>query len=86
MYAAVLEAQEAALAMMGTGVNGRDVHDKVSDILHGPAYKTTKHDAKPGEPLTEGFFHGTGHGVGLEVARGPARLHCGRGAHGPATW
>ncbi len=71
MYAAVLEAQEAALAMIGPGVNGRDVHDKVSEILHAHGYKTTKHDAKPGEPLTEGFFHGTGHGVGLEVHEAP---------------
>ncbi len=71
MYAAVLEAQEAALAIIGPGVNGRDVHEKVSDILHERGYKTTKHDARPGEPLTEGFFHGTGHGVGLEVHEAP---------------
>ena len=71
MYEAVLESQEAALGMIRAGVNGRDVHDKVSDILHEKGYKTTKHDQKPGEPLTEGFFHGTGHGVGLEVHEAP---------------
>ena len=71
MYDAVLEAQEAALSMIRAGVNGRDVHDKVSDILHEKGYKTGKHDQKPGEPLTEGFFHGTGHGVGLEVHEAP---------------
>jgi Xaa-Pro aminopeptidase len=67
----VLEAQEAALSMIRAGVNGRDIHDKVSDILHEKGYKTGKHDQKPGEPLTEGFFHGTGHGVGLEVHEAP---------------
>ena len=71
MYDAVLEAQEAALSMIRAGVNGRDVHGKVSDILHERGYKTGKHDQKPGEPLTEGFFHGTGHGVGLEVHEAP---------------
>jgi Xaa-Pro aminopeptidase len=71
MYGAVLEAQETGLSMMRAGVNGRDVHDKVSDILHQKGYKTSKHDQKPGEPLTEGFFHGTGHGVGLEVHEAP---------------
>jgi Xaa-Pro aminopeptidase len=71
MYEAVLEAQETALSMIRAGVNGRDVHDKVSDILHEKGYKTVKYDQKPGEPLTEGFFHGTGHGVGLEVHEAP---------------
>ena len=71
MYDAVLEAQETALSMIRAGVNSRDVHDKVSDILHERGYKTGKHDQRPGEPLTEGFFHGTGHGVGLEVHEAP---------------
>jgi Xaa-Pro aminopeptidase len=71
MYDAVLEAQETALSMIKAGVNGRDVHDKVSDVLHERGYKTAKHDQRPGEPLTEGFFHGTGHGVGLEVHEAP---------------
>ncbi len=71
MYAAVLKAQGTALSMIKAGVNGRDVHDRVSDILHERGYKTGKHHQKPGEPLTEGFFHGTGHGVGLEVHEAP---------------
>ena len=71
MYDSVLEAQETALSMIRAGVNGRDVHDKVSEILHERGYKTAKHDSEPGKPLTEGFFHGTGHGVGLEVHEAP---------------
>ena len=71
MYDAVLESQEAALAMIGPGVNGKSVHEKVSDVLHERGYETTKHDQKEGEPLTVGFFHGTGHGVGLEVHEAP---------------
>jgi Xaa-Pro aminopeptidase len=71
MYDAVLESQEAALAMIRAGVNGRDVHKKVSDILHEAGYETLVHDQKPGEPLQRGFIHGTGHGVGLEIHEAP---------------
>ncbi len=71
MYDAVLESQEAALTMVGPGVNGRDVHKKVSDILHEAGYETLLHDQKPGEPLQRGFIHGTGHGVGLEIHEAP---------------
>jgi len=71
MYEAVLESQEAALSMIRAGVNGRDVHEKVSDVLHQAGYKTLLHDQKPGEPLQEGFIHGTGHGVGLEIHEAP---------------
>jgi Xaa-Pro aminopeptidase len=71
MYDAVLESQEAALSMTKAGVNGRDVHRKVADVLHEAGYKTNVHDQEPGKPLTEGFFHGTGHGVGLEIHEAP---------------
>lgn len=71
MYEAVLEAQQAALGMIRAGVNGRDVHRKVSDILHDAGYKTALHDRQEGRPLTEGFMHGTGHGVGLEIHEPP---------------
>src|SRR5215203_6854726 len=71
MYDAVLESQEAALTMIRAGINGRDVHRKVADILHQAGYKTNVHDQEEGKPLTEGFFHGTGHGVGLEIHEAP---------------
>ena len=72
MYDAVLESQEAALSMIRAGVNGRDVHRKVADVLHEAGYKTNVHDQEEGKPLTEGFFHGTGHGVGLEIHEAPS--------------
>jgi Xaa-Pro aminopeptidase len=71
MYDAVLESQEAALSMIKAGVNGRDVHRKVANVLHEAGYKTNVHDQEPGKPLTEGFFHGTGHGVGLAIHEAP---------------
>ncbi len=71
MYEAVLESQEAALGMIRAGVSGKEVHQKVSDVLHERGYKTTVHDQEKGQTLTEGFIHGTGHGVGLEIHEGP---------------
>jgi Xaa-Pro aminopeptidase len=71
MYDAVLESQNAALAMVKAGVNGKDVHGRVAEILHEAGYKTNVHDQEDGKPLTEGFFHGTGHGVGLELHEAP---------------
>ena len=71
MYDAVLEGQEAALSMIRAGVNGKDVHRKVAEVLHGAGYKTNVHNQEEGKPLTEGFFHGTGHGVGLELHEAP---------------
>src|SRR5918994_1504311 len=71
MYDAVLESQEVALSMIKAGVNGKDIHNKVSEVLHEAGYKTSVHDQEEGKPLTEGFFHGTGHGVGLEIHEAP---------------
>jgi Xaa-Pro aminopeptidase len=71
MYDAVLASQEAALFMVKAGVNGKDVHNKVAEVLHEAGYKTNVHDQEKGKPLTEGFFHGTGHGVGLEIHEAP---------------
>ena len=71
MYDAVLESQEVALSMIKAGVNGRDVHKKVSEVLHEAGYMTNVHDQEEGKPLTEGFFHGTGHGVGLGLHEAP---------------
>jgi Xaa-Pro aminopeptidase len=71
MYDAVLESQEAALSRIKAGINGKDVHNKVAEVLHEAGYKTNVHDQEEGKPLTKGFFHGTGHGVGLEIHEAP---------------
>jgi Xaa-Pro aminopeptidase len=52
------------------GVNGRALMQIACDVFAAAGYPTqlTK---KPGEVLDSGFFHGLGHGVGLEVHERP---------------
>ncbi|MES2693541.1 MAG: Xaa-Pro peptidase family protein [Verrucomicrobiota bacterium] len=59
---AVRAAQLAALKHIRAGVNGRDVHNKCVEVFTARGFET-KHTAKG----SVGFFHGTGHGLGLAV-------------------
>ncbi|MFZ2619978.1 MAG: Xaa-Pro peptidase family protein [Alphaproteobacteria bacterium] len=63
VYGAVLAAQELALGTLKAGVNGVEVHKAVAAYFEKNGFPAGKD--KKGEPF--GFFHGTGHGVGLEV-------------------
>ncbi len=64
------EALDRSLAMIRPGVNGRDVHVMVSEFFHEHGQQTGMHKAA-GEVLRDGFYHGLGHGVGLEVHEQP---------------
>ena len=66
----VREALQIALAAIRPGVAGRDVYVQVCDFFHESGYPTGLHKAE-GEVLEDGFFHGLGHGVGLEVHEQP---------------
>jgi Xaa-Pro aminopeptidase len=65
------EALDAAVADIRAGVEGRSVFDHTCDIFEA-AGEPTQRTKKPGEALTDGFFHGLGHGVGLEVHEAPS--------------
>jgi len=58
VYAAVLEAQEAALASVAAGASCGDVDGAARSVLRR-------------EGLAEAFSHSTGHGVGLEIHEPP---------------
>jgi Xaa-Pro aminopeptidase len=60
------EALDRSTEAVRPGANGRALFELACDIFHGAGYKTQLHK-EPGEVLEEGFFHGLGHGVGLEV-------------------
>ncbi len=62
----VRAAQLAAIKMIRTGVDGQKVHQKVAATFVEAGYKT-KH-TKNG---SVGYFHGTGHGLGLAVHEMP---------------
>ena len=64
------EALDRTTEATRAGVNGRDLMQIACDVFAAAGYPTqlTK---KPGEVLDSGFFHGLGHGVGLEVHERP---------------
>lgn len=66
LCAAVRQAQLAALARIRAGVNGREVHAAAAKVFTDLGYKT-KRTARG----SVGFFHGTGHGLGLAVHEPP---------------
>jgi Xaa-Pro aminopeptidase len=65
------EALDRALAAIRPGVPGSEVHRLVCDFFHEHGFPTQL-SKQPGEVLREGFYHGLGHGVGLEVHEKPA--------------
>ncbi len=66
LVATVRAAQKAALATIRAGVDGRKVHAKVNEVFTEAGYET-----KHGRNGSVGFFHGTGHGLGLAVHEPP---------------
>jgi Xaa-Pro aminopeptidase len=66
----VREALDRALAATRAGIPATDVFRLVCEVFQDAGYPTQLTKA-PGEVLDHGFFHGLGHGVGLEVHEPP---------------
>ncbi|MSU22336.1 MAG: aminopeptidase P family protein [Opitutus sp.] len=66
LVAAVRAAQLAAIKLIRAGVNGRSVHAKCVEVFTARGFET-KHTPQG----SVGFFHGTGHGLGLAVHEPP---------------
>ena len=64
------EALDRSLVAIRPGVPGRDVFELVCELFH-EAGEPTQLSKRPGEVLEDGFYHGLGHGVGLEVHEAP---------------
>jgi Xaa-Pro aminopeptidase len=66
LYDTVLHGQKIAFQKIGAGTSTREIHQCVQQFFKQRGYTTGKRDGR-----MEGFFHGTGHGLGLEVHEAP---------------
>ena len=66
MFGAVKAGQEIAYRMIKDGVDGAAVHRAILESFERQGFKTGEQDGR-----MQGFFHGTGHGVGLEIHEPP---------------
>jgi Xaa-Pro aminopeptidase len=66
----VREALDRCIEAIKPGVTGRAIHDVACDVFEAHGQPTTR-TKEPGKPQRDGFFHGLGHGVGLEVHEEP---------------
>ncbi len=64
------EAMELAIAEVRPGADGGAIHRLVSELFAERGFPTQLTKAE-GEVLRDGFYHGLGHGVGLEVHEPP---------------
>ncbi|HET7876359.1 MAG TPA: Xaa-Pro peptidase family protein, partial [Methylomirabilota bacterium] len=62
MYDAVLAAQLRGIELIRDGASGAAVHGEVAKTLEARGYETGVAEGR-----NQGFFHGTGHGVGLDI-------------------
>jgi Xaa-Pro aminopeptidase len=67
----VLAALERGVADSRPGASGRAVYDATCDLFEAAGFPTQR-TKDPATPLEDGFFHGLGHGVGLEVHEAPS--------------
>lgn len=66
MYEAVRKAQEVGVAAVRAGADGAKIHTAVKEYLESQNYPT---DTK--QIPAEGFIHGLGHGVGIDIHEPP---------------
>jgi Xaa-Pro aminopeptidase len=66
LYESVRAAQELAFRKVRKGVVTMEIHKSVQDLFKQQGHPTGKRAGR-----MEGFFHGTGHGLGLEIHEAP---------------
>jgi len=65
-YVTVQAGQEVAYRMIRDGVNAKEIHQKILALFEQRGFPTGKIDGR-----MQGFFHGTGHGLGLDIHEPP---------------
>jgi Xaa-Pro aminopeptidase len=66
MYATVQAGQQVAYDLIRDGANGKEIHQKILALFDARGFKTERRNGR-----MQGFFHGTGHGLGLDIHEPP---------------
>lgn len=66
LYDTVARGQEIGFHLLMARANTGGIHDKIADFFRGEGYRTGRRDGR-----MQGFFHSSGHGVGLQLHEAP---------------
>ncbi len=66
LYETVKDAQEEAISQVHDGADGAKIHRGICERFEAAGYKTGLVNGR-----MQGYFHGTGHGVGLDIHEAP---------------
>lgn len=66
LWETCLKGQEMALQAMKPGGSGKEIHEAIKAFFTRSGWPTRVHEGR-----WQGFFHGTGHGLGLEIHENP---------------
>ncbi|HXG50858.1 MAG TPA: Xaa-Pro peptidase family protein [candidate division Zixibacteria bacterium] len=66
IYAAVQDGQRLGFELIRDGADGREIHRRIVDLFERRGFRTGKINGR-----MQGFFHGTGHGLGLDIHEPP---------------
>lgn len=66
LYDTVLEGQMLGIAQVKHGTDGQAIHSAITTHFEKQGYETGLHNGR-----MQGFFHGTGHGIGLDIHESP---------------
>jgi Xaa-Pro aminopeptidase len=66
LYDVVQAGQEIAFTKIRNGVNGHEVHQQIQEMFTREGFETGVING-----TMQGFFHGTGHGIGLDIHEAP---------------
>ncbi len=66
LWNSVKVAQETAIKKVRAGINGEEIHRGILEYFEKQGYPSGKKNGR-----MQGFFHGTGHGLGLDIHEAP---------------
>jgi Xaa-Pro aminopeptidase len=70
LHALVITAHERACGAIRPGISGTELYGIACEVFEAAGHRTGR-TKRAGETLREGFYHGLGHGVGLQVHEPP---------------